>query len=130
KRNKNVSNALESIITSCSKQPFPKLTISPLRKFQSDIPSISKVATNKTNSKSESYLNKEHCLGSNQQRKYLWEDFKHEKSFPIPTPTLDGEYFSSLKDKNKAQRNVGKSNHNSHVMDSAIDLDDPRPSAH
>lgn len=65
-------------------------------------------------------------------RKGLWEDFRHEKSFHIPTPALDevcDKYFSSMKDKKKAL-NVGKSNHNSHVMDSVIDLDDPRPPAH
>ena len=67
-------------------------------------------------------------------RKDLWEDFRHEKSFHIPTPALDEvceEYFSSMKDKKKAQSNVGKSNHNnSHVMDSVIDLGDPHPPAH
>ncbi|GJR12735.1 histidine protein methyltransferase 1 [Tanacetum coccineum] len=34
KRKQNVSNAPESLITSCNKQPFLKLTVSPLRKFQ------------------------------------------------------------------------------------------------
>ena len=54
------------------------------------------------------------------------------RRFSYPTPALDEvceEYFSSSKDKNKAQSNVGKSSHNSHVMDSVIDLDDPRPPA-
>ena len=147
----NVSNAPESVVTSCSKQPFPKLTVSPLRKFQlidsdsdSDIPSISKVATNKTCNKSEPYLNRGQSVGLNQPRKLsesldtsarkdLWEDFRHEKSFHIPTPALDEvceEYFSSMKEKSKVQSNIGKSNRNSHVMDSVVDLGDPRPPAH
>ncbi|GKC26113.1 zinc finger, CCHC-type containing protein, partial [Tanacetum coccineum] len=110
----NVANSPESVITSCSKQPFPKLTVSPLRKFQlidsdydSNIPSII--------------------------RKDLWEDFRHQKSFHIPTPALDEvceEYFSSTKEKRKVESNFGKSNHNSHVMGSAVDLGDPRLPAH
>ncbi|PWA38689.1 hypothetical protein CTI12_AA579050 [Artemisia annua] len=110
KRKQNVSNvtsAPKSVITSCSKQPFPNLTVSPLRKFQlidsdsdSDIPSISKVTTNKTCNKSEPYLNMGQSVGLNQLRKLsesldtsarkdLWEDFRHEKSFHIPTPELN-----------------------------------------
>ncbi|PWA71553.1 disease resistance protein (TIR-NBS-LRR class) [Artemisia annua] len=116
----NVPNAPESVITSCSKQPVPKLTVSPLRKFQlidsdsdSDIPSISKVATNKTCSKSESHLDRGKSVGLHQPRKLseslntsdrkdLWKYFRLEKSFHIPTPALDevcNEYFSSMKEK-------------------------------
>nr|GEU50729.1 hypothetical protein [Tanacetum cinerariifolium] len=149
KTKQNLSNVPESVITSCSKQPFPKLTVSPLRKFQlidsdsdSDIPSISKV--NKTCNKSEPYLNRGEYIGLNQPRKLsesldtsvrkdLWEDFRHKKNFHIPTPALDEvceEYFSSMKEKRKVESNIGKSNHNSHVMDSVVDLGDPRPPAH
>lgn len=154
KRKQNVSDvtsAPESVITSCSKQPFPKLTVSPRRKFQlidsdsdSDIPSINKVATKKTCDKSEPYLNRGQSVGLNQPRKLsesldtstrkdLWDDFRHEKSFHIPTPALDEvceEYFSSMKEKSKVKSNMGKSNHNSHVMDSVVDLGDPRLPAH
>ncbi|GKC41629.1 hypothetical protein Tco_1059351 [Tanacetum coccineum] len=70
----NVANAPESVITSCSKQPFPKLTVSPLRKFQlidsdydSNIPSISKV--NKTCNTSEPYLNRGKSIGLDQPGK-------------------------------------------------------------
>ncbi|GJS07199.1 hypothetical protein Tco_0363995 [Tanacetum coccineum] len=70
----NVANSPESVITSCSKQPFPKLTVSPLRKFQlidsdydSNIPSICKV--NKTYNKSEPYLNRGKSIGLDQPGK-------------------------------------------------------------
>ncbi|GJS99476.1 hypothetical protein Tco_0820646 [Tanacetum coccineum] len=102
KRKQNVSNvtsARESVITSCSKQPFPKLT------------------------REEIYGSVNTSTG-----KDLWEDFRHEKSFHIPTPALDEvceEYFSSMKQKGKVQSNIGKSNNKSHVMDSVIDLGDP-----
>ncbi|GJY84733.1 hypothetical protein Tco_0498759 [Tanacetum coccineum] len=151
KRKQNLSkcsNTPEPVITSCSKQPFPKLTISPLRKFQlidsdsdSDIPSISKV--NKTCNKSEPYLNRGKSVGLHQPRKLsessllsyeqFMVDFRRKKSFHIPTPALDevcDEYFSSMKEKRKVESNIGKSNHNSHVMDSVVDLGDPSPPAH
>ncbi|GJR80537.1 Toll/interleukin-1 receptor domain-containing protein [Tanacetum coccineum] len=142
KRKQNVSNvtsASESVVTNCRKQPFPKLTVSPLRKFQlidsdsdSDIPSISEVATKKTCDKSEPYSNRRKCV--NEPRKLsesldtstgkdLWEDFRHEKSFHIPTPALDEvceECLSSPDEKGKVQSSIGKSNNKSHVMDSAI----------
>ncbi|GJZ97387.1 uncharacterized mitochondrial protein-like protein [Tanacetum coccineum] len=96
------------------------MTVSPLRKFQlidsdsdSDIPSISEVATKKTCDKSEPYSNRRKCV--NEPRKLsesldtstgkdLWEDFRHEKSFHIPTPALDEvceECLSSMKEKAK-----------------------------
>ncbi|KAL8209767.1 hypothetical protein R6Q57_006499 [Mikania cordata] len=150
-------NDPESVITSCNKPPFPKLTVSPLRRFQlvdsdddfDDPIFISESATNKNCSGSESYMNRVppdfvHGVGLNQQgklndlantktRKDLWEDFQPEKSFCIPTPALDEvckEYFSSMKDKSKSQSNIGKNNQDIHVTSSVVDLDDPCPPSH
>ncbi|KAI3828305.1 hypothetical protein L1987_02405 [Smallanthus sonchifolius] len=156
KRKQNILNDPESVMTSCNKPPFTKLTVSPLRRFQLidsdsdfDDPFICDAATNKTCNGSESNLNRgppdsvQH-VGLNQQRKLnelvntttrkdLWEDFRVEKSFRIPTPAFDEvceEYFSSMKDKSKSQSNIGKNNQNIHVTSSVIDLGDPRPPAH
>ncbi|KAI7753435.1 hypothetical protein M8C21_015568, partial [Ambrosia artemisiifolia] len=160
KRKQNVLNDPESVITSCNKPPFPKLTTSPLRRFQlldsdsdSDDPFISKGTTNKACNGSESSLNisAPECVqrgGLNEQRKLnesvssttredLWEDFRPLKSFRIPTPALDEfceEYFSSMKDKSKAEpeSSIRKNNENINVniTSSVIDLGDPRPPAH
>ena len=35
-----------------------------------------------------------------------------------------------MKEKSKVQSYIGKNNRNSHVMDSVVDLGDPRPPAH
>ncbi|KAI3702977.1 hypothetical protein L6452_28731 [Arctium lappa] len=156
KRKQNVSDAPESVITSCNNPLFPKLTISPLRRFQlidsdsdTDDPFISDGANNRTCNGSESSLNRQQPnlvqrKGLSEQGKFnepintstkkdLWEDFRPEKSFHIPTPALDEvceEYFSSMKDKSKSQSNTGKSDRNSHVTNSIIDLGDPLPPAH
>ncbi|KAK9048476.1 hypothetical protein SSX86_032560 [Deinandra increscens subsp. villosa] len=160
KRQNVVINDPESVITSCNKPQFPKLTVSPLRRFQLhdsdsdfDDPFFSEGATDKTCNGSESYLNRAapdfvQPVGLNQQRKLnesvntttrkdLWEDFRPEKSCRIPTPALDEfceEYFSSMKDKSKSQSksqsNIGKNNQNIHVASSVIDLGDPLPPAH
>ncbi|KAI3804761.1 hypothetical protein L1987_26558 [Smallanthus sonchifolius] len=154
-RNQTGSSAPESVITS-NKPPFPKLSASPLRRFQLidsdsdfDDPYISEGATKKTYNGSEPYLklcppDLVQCVGLNEQRKLnesiktstekdLWGDFRPEKSFRIPTPALDEvceEYFSSMKDKRTSQSNVGKNSPNIHVTNSVIDLGDPRPPAH
>ncbi|KAJ0801828.1 hypothetical protein HanPI659440_Chr03g0121691 [Helianthus annuus] len=150
-RKQNASNAPESVITSCNKPPFPKLSASPLRRFQLidsdsdyDDPYISEGTTNKTYNRSEPYLNcgppdvqhekkKINEPNKTSTKKDLWEDFEPEKSFRIPTPALDEfceEYFSSVKDKRISQSNVGKINRNIHVTNNVIDLGDPRPPAH
>ncbi|KAI3755866.1 hypothetical protein L1987_55675 [Smallanthus sonchifolius] len=154
-RKQTGSNALESVITS-NKPPFPKLSASPLRRFQLidsdsdfDDPYISEGATKKTYNGSEPFLNRGppdivQRVGLNEQKKInesiktstekdLWGDFRPEKSFRIPTPALDEvceEYFSSMKDKRTSQSNVGKNSQNIHVTNSVIDLGDPRPPAH
>ncbi|KAK9050736.1 hypothetical protein SSX86_030293 [Deinandra increscens subsp. villosa] len=156
KRQNVVINDPESVITSCNKPQFPKLTVSPLRRFQLhdsdsdfDDPFFTEGATDKTCNGSESYFNRAapdfvQPVRLNQQRKLnesvntttrkdLWEDFRPEKSCRIPTPALDEfceEYFSSMKDKSKSQSNIGKNNQNIHVTSSVIDLGDPLPPAH
>ncbi|KAK1418038.1 hypothetical protein QVD17_27175 [Tagetes erecta] len=160
KRKQNVLNDPESVITSCDKPPFPKSTVSPLRRFQLvdsdsdfDDPFIIEGVAKKTCNGSESYLNKlppdpAQRVGLNEPRKLnetanttarkdLWEDFCFEKSSHIPTPALDEvceEYFSSMKDKSKSESSVSKNNQNIHVTSSksqsVIVLYDPLPPAH
>ncbi|XP_024960435.1 uncharacterized protein LOC112501031 [Cynara cardunculus var. scolymus] len=156
KRKQNVLDAPESVITSCNNPVFPKLTISPLRRFQlidsdsdTDDPFISECAKNRTCTGSESSLNRRQPylvqrVGLSEQgklnepistftRKDLWEDFQPEKSFHIPTPALDEvceEYFRSMKDKSKSHGATGKSDRKSRVTNSIIDLGDPIPPAH
>ncbi|KAI3703835.1 hypothetical protein L1987_74030 [Smallanthus sonchifolius] len=123
KRKQNDLNDPESVITSCSKPPFTKLTVSPLRRGPPD--SVQGVGLNQQRKLNESV--------NTTTRKDLWEDFRLEKSFRIPTPAFDEvceEYFSSMKDKSKSQSNIGKNNQNIHVTNSVIDLGDPRPPAH
>ncbi|XP_076928773.1 uncharacterized protein LOC143592846 [Bidens hawaiensis] len=147
-------NGPESVLTSCNKPPFPKPTVSPLRKFQLldsdsdfDDPFISEHPTNNICNGS-----KPHCKAgppdfslneliklnesvSKPTQKDLWEDFKPEKSLHVPTPAFDAfceEYFSSRKDKSKSESNNNNQNNNQnlHVTNNVIDLDDPRPPAH
>lgn len=99
---------------------FPKLTISPLRRFQlvdsdSEEPPISEDASKKTQ-KIDSSLKEQQSTAREQKRKMsiekhqnkdLWQDFCPIKSFPIPTPVLDEvceEYFQSIRDKNATQK--------------------------
>ncbi|KAL7585438.1 nucleolin 2 [Lactuca sativa] len=133
KRKQNVSDDPESVITTCNKPP--KITISPLRKFQlidSDSDSdfddhfINEAANRKTFNESNSYLNSSQPKKPTEStRKDLWEDFRPEKSFHIPTPVLDevcDEYFNSMKAKKTPQSNKPPKNH---VKNNIIDLSDP-----
>ncbi|XP_071727217.1 uncharacterized protein [Rutidosis leptorrhynchoides] len=155
KRKQSVSDGPESVITNCSKSPFPKLTVSPLRRFQlidsdsdPDDPFTSEVAANKTFNGSESYLNggqpnlvsraglNEHGKldeSVNTFKKDLWEDFQSEKTFRMPTPAFDAvceEYFSAKKDKIKSEGSSIESKRNGFSTNSVIDLDDTCLPAH
>ncbi|KDP39124.1 hypothetical protein JCGZ_00881 [Jatropha curcas] len=100
---------------------FPKLTVSPLRRFQlidsdsdsEDLP-VNKDVSRKT-PRTDSFLKDQQRPPSEQKRNPslekhqnddLWKDFCPIKSFHIPTPVLDEvceEYFQSLRDNNAAQ---------------------------
>nr|XP_043630280.1 uncharacterized protein LOC122601596 [Erigeron canadensis] len=155
KKKQSVSSGPDSVITTCNKSPFPKLTVSPLRRFQlidsdsdPDDPFVSEGHTKKNCKESDSHMNLgqpnlKQCVGLSEHRnlnkptntfaqKDLWEDFQPQKT-RIPTPALDQvceEYFSSFKDKSTPKSNTVKSNHDSGVTNSVIDLDDPKPPAH
>ncbi|KAF5949657.1 hypothetical protein HYC85_011650 [Camellia sinensis] len=125
-KRKQASNtpASASLGTSSNKLMFPKLTVSPLRRFQlinsdSDDPSVSEDANREANKVNSSLKEKQFDPGqypttsgqkrmkassSTSQTEDLWKDFYAEKSFHIRTPALDelcAEYFRSVKDKNE-----------------------------
>jgi hypothetical protein len=137
---------------------FPKLTISPLRRFQlidsdSDEASISADASGKTQ-KTDSSSKKQQPTTSERKNKTLlgehrnedlWKDFCPIKSYPVQTPVLDemcNEYFQSLQDnKNKAHKlqsnlQTGDSTRFHQDPNSMVDfqqcwnLADPLPPAH
>ncbi|XP_059662488.1 uncharacterized protein LOC132308427 [Cornus florida] len=118
--------ASASFETSSKKLMIPKLTVSPLRRFQlldsdSDDPSVSEDVNGESikvdlSSKERECNPGQHATLSEQKRKNasvsmsqapdLWKDFCSEKNFHIPTPTLDEvceEYFRSVKNKNEVQ---------------------------
>ncbi|CAK9175504.1 unnamed protein product [Ilex paraguariensis] len=126
-----------------NKMMFPKLTVSPLRRFQlidsdsdSDFgdPCFSEGANRGTN-KLDSSLKERPSSNSGQRAasieqwktkesvsmactEDLWKDFCSEKGFHIPTPALDEvceEYFRSVKDKNVAKNSNKGCHENSNV---------------
>ncbi|KAI3496975.1 hypothetical protein L1887_39354 [Cichorium endivia] len=140
KRKQNVSDCPESVITTCNKPP--KFTTSPLRKFQLidsdsdsdfdlDYPPINESANKTKFNESKSYSNSSHPKKSTESNsKDLWEDFRPQTSFHIPTPVLDevcDEYFRSTKDLKTPQSNNPPKNH---IKNNIIDLSDPLPPAH
>lgn len=159
-KRKQVSNAptsanLESIT---DKVKFPRLTISPLRRFQlldsdsdSD-PDLDDLSVNEEVSLSKekqsnsdqnatvSQLNKTKASVGKPQNEDLWKDFQPMKSVHIPTPVLDEvceEYFRSVKEKNVVQKQGSdafiSNNRGFHEMENIspiIDLSDPVPPAH
>ncbi|XP_040988800.1 uncharacterized protein LOC121236438 isoform X1 [Juglans microcarpa x Juglans regia] len=137
RKRKQVSDnpASMSLETSRNASMFPKLTISPLRRFQlldsdSDDPSghdnlsreVHKTGPCSTEQQSKPHSpailseQKLNVSGSMSQNEDLWKDFCPKKNVCIPTPALDEvfeEYFQSLKDKNlnwKLRSNVCTSN--------------------
>ncbi|KAJ6417382.1 hypothetical protein OIU84_003154 [Salix udensis] len=105
---------VQSLETGYSGLMFPKLTISPLRRFQlidsdsdSEEASISADASGKTQ-KTDSSSKKQQPTASERKNKMmmgkhqnddLWKDFCPIKSSPVQTPVLDemcNEYFQSL----------------------------------
>lgn len=121
-KRKEVSStpASASLETSSNKLLFPKLTVSPLRRFQlidsdSDDPSVSEDANRETNKVDSSMKEKQynHAPPPSREQKRtkasvtvsqtedLWKDFYTDKSVHVPTPALDEfceEYFRSMKD--------------------------------
>ncbi|XP_052208609.1 uncharacterized protein LOC127812261 [Diospyros lotus] len=123
--NTPASASLESWETSGNKVMFPKLTLSPLRRFQllsdsdsdSDDPSVSEDTSREANVeysslKEKEYTTNQHPATRGQERakasvsvsrtEDLWKDFHTEKDFRIPTPALDEvceEYFRFVNDK-------------------------------
>ncbi|XVF34005.1 hypothetical protein REPUB_Repub18cG0019900 [Reevesia pubescens] len=119
---------------------FPKLTISPLRRFQlleSDSDDASDHEhTGKGAHKIDSLSKEQQSTASDKKRKTsigtpqnedLWKSFSPPNSSHIPTPAFDEvckEYFQSVKDKNAAQK-LG-----SQKFEQILDLDNPLPPAH
>ncbi|KAJ4837437.1 hypothetical protein Tsubulata_012776 [Turnera subulata] len=114
------ASALSSLEKERSGLVFPKLTVSPLRRFQlidsdSDLeePSTSKNVSERT-PKMDSLPKDHRSTGSDRRTNVmaekhlnedLWKDFCPVKSLHIPTPVLDevcNEYFQSVKGKNAA----------------------------
>ncbi|XP_042519080.1 uncharacterized protein LOC122092849 [Macadamia integrifolia] len=115
-----------------NKLMFPKLTVSPLRRFQlldsdSDEPSSSEdlcqdAGKNDADAKEkqcspDQYMmrnqpKRPNSYASTFQTEDLWKDFSPKKNPSIPTPALDkfcDEYFMSVKDKNVVQMDTGTS---------------------
>ncbi|KAF3453471.1 hypothetical protein FNV43_RR03911 [Rhamnella rubrinervis] len=132
RKKKTVSgiSASASMEKSQNEKMFPRLTISPLRRFQlidsdSDDPSacedVSRMPHKIDLSSKKQQLNPGPSVSpSDKMRKApdgmpqnvdLWKDFSPVKSFHIPTPALDEvceEYFGSVKDKNVAENSGSK----------------------
>ncbi|OVA11477.1 hypothetical protein BVC80_9009g3 [Macleaya cordata] len=121
------ASASTSLDPSEKKMMFPKLTISPLRRFQlldSDSDDLSagddlyKDASTVDSSGKKRQRSPSQFVAGNQQKKAnissatlqsedLWKDFTPKKSLKILTPALDEfceEYFMSVKDSNVNQR--------------------------
>lgn len=132
---------------------FPKLTVSPLRRFQlldsdsdsDDDITIKSHITESSSKKSEPTSSTEKRKVSEvlDQNEDLWKDFCSIKSARVATPVLDEiceEYFTSLKGKNVAQKvtkdacrsNSGVFHSNQHGFDNferELDLGDSTPLA-
>ncbi|KAL5735980.1 hypothetical protein ACOSP7_030442 [Xanthoceras sorbifolium] len=113
-----------SLAPSHNELMFPKLTISPLRRFQlldsdsdsdTDHPSVSEDVSkgahkiDPSSKESESFASEEKRKVSSimPQNDDLWKNFGPMKGFCIPTPALDEvceEYFQSAKEKNAGQK--------------------------
>lgn len=145
-----------SLETSHNGLMFPKLTLSPLRRFQlldsdsdSDHPSVSE-DVNKGAHIIDSSSKQLEPTASEQKRKVpmigphnedLWKDFCPTKSFSISTPVLDEvceEYYQSVKNKNAASIDARVANSNrchttassSENFEQCWDASDPLPPAH
>lgn len=157
RKKKPDSNAPSSsnLETTGSKLVFPKLTVSPLRRFQlidsdSDDPSNSE-GTNRVANKADSSLkgtesNPQQNVSSTEQWKTkasvsasqtedLWSDFS-SKSFHIPTPAFDEfceEHSKSVQNKNDGRNNTKGCYRSSSISKNykqQINLGDPLPPAH
>ncbi|GAV72931.1 hypothetical protein CFOL_v3_16419 [Cephalotus follicularis] len=133
---------------------FPKLTISPIRKFQL-IDSDSEDTSGSKDVSKTVHENKQQFTVSEQRRKVLagkpqnedlWKDFSPSKSLHIPTPALDEfceEYSRSVKSKDAAQALGGAGasyinndegchqiTNSGQKFEQCWDLTDPPPPAH
>lgn len=148
-KGKEVSSASASVNLgkNSSNVIFPELTVSPLRRFQlidsdSDDPStiedtgkevplvnLSPKTKHSGSQKNVAFSNlgtKKASAGKSQNED-LWREFCSEKTSRIPTPAFDEvceEYFTNLKNKNKADIDC-KNNNNARKWDGAS-----LPSAH
>ena len=139
KERASVAPASASLKARHDELTFPKLTISPLRRFQlldsdSDDPSdhkdtgrgAHKIDTPKEQQSTASDKKRKTSFGTTQNED-LWKDLSPMNSSHIPTPAFDEvfkEYFQSVKDKNATQK-LG-----SQKVEQFWDLDDPLPPAH
>lgn len=152
RKRKNVSNAPPSadVDSNSNTLMFPKLTVSPLRRFQlidsdSDDPSGNDPANLDANiagssSKERDFNSGQHvrtkASGSMSQTEDLWNSFCSEKSFHIPTPAFDevcDEYFRSMNDKNEDLNNTKGCYESSKISKNnaqQLNLGDHLPPAH
>ncbi|KAL0399228.1 UNVERIFIED_CONTAM: hypothetical protein Sradi_2266100 [Sesamum radiatum] len=148
RKGKEISSASASanMETKANNVIFPKLTVSPLRRFQlidsdsdsdCDDPSVIE-DTSKEMRRTTLSLNKQadsskHVALSNRETKEasvgkcqnddLWKDFCSEKSFHILTPAFDEvceEYFKNVKNKSKSEVDCKVSNNERTLDDSRI----------
>ncbi|CAI0437192.1 unnamed protein product [Linum tenue] len=137
--------ASSSLETGQSGLVFPKLTTSPLRRFQLiDSDDEPTPIGNNVNRKPERVGSQsaEHSGKSSGKRKIedLWKDFSPMQNVRIATPALDefcNEYFQSVKDKDAAanRRETQRAGHdpNRNAMgefEQCWNVDDPLPPAH
>lgn len=154
KKRKHVTSTSSSVNVdrSSNNVMFPKLILSPLRKFQlidsdSDDPSgngCANVTANKPggSTKATQFSPRENGNMGEDIRKEaqasmcktddLWSNFCMDKSLPIPTPAFDEvceEYFKSATNNLSTAKVCNKSNKNIHC-EQQVNLGDPLPPAH
>ncbi|CAI0436426.1 unnamed protein product [Linum tenue] len=138
--------ASSSLETGHSGLVFPKLTTSPLRRFQlidsDDEPTLIGNNVNRKPERvgSQSAEHSGKSSGNNRRIEDLWKDFSPMQNVRIATPALDdfcNEYFQSVKDKDAAanRRETQRAGHdpNRNAMgefEQCWNVDDPLPPAH
>ncbi|XP_050369012.1 uncharacterized protein LOC126787125 [Argentina anserina] len=155
KKKNHISDVPASVSLEASRKEFvfPKLTTSPLRRFQlidsdSDDPSVSH-SVSRINYKLDSSSKKQHSnpghsastSGTNKNASTsmpedvdFWKSFSPIKKFNIPTPTLDEacqEYFQSAKDRTShTNKNFHKTTSSGQDVEQFWNVADPLPPAH
>lgn len=155
KKRKDVTNtpSLSNVDRNNKNLMFPKLIVSPLRKFQlidsdSDFDDLvgdgcANVTDNKHGSSSKSRphenVSREEEIRSGVQASMskkddLWSDFCLDKKIPIPTPAFDEvceEYFKSSKDTNNYSTHKASNQSNiNRNHEQQVNLGAPLPPAH